>query len=46
MMVNLQSIKKYPYPSDFTGAIKFLVSEEAGFMTGQTMVVDGGIARV
>ncbi len=46
LMIGLQSIKKYPYPSDFTGAIKFLVSEEAGFMTGQTMVVDGGIARV
>ncbi|MCI8991940.1 MAG: SDR family oxidoreductase [Eubacterium sp.] len=46
LMKGLQSIKKYPYPTDFTGAIKFLVSEEAGFMTGQTMVVDGGIARV
>ena len=46
LMLGLQSIKKYPYPADFTGAVKFLVSEEAGFMTGQTMVVDGGIARV
>lgn len=46
LMLGLQPIKKYPYPSDFTGAIKFLISEEAGFMTGQTVVVDGGIARV
>lgn len=46
LMLGLQVIKKYPYPTEFTGAVKFLCSEEAGFMTGQTVVVDGGIARV
>ncbi len=45
LMYNLQAIPKYPYPADFVGAIKFLVSEEAGFMTAQTMYVDGGLAR-
>jgi NAD(P)-dependent dehydrogenase (short-subunit alcohol dehydrogenase family) len=28
---------------DFTGAIVFLASDESRFMTGQTMVVDGGM---
>jgi len=30
-------------PSDVTGAARFLLSEEAGFITGQTLVIDGGI---
>lgn len=46
LMLGLQCIKKYPYPKEFVGAVKFLASEESGFMTGQTMIVDGGIARV
>lgn len=46
LMYGLQAIKKNPYPSDFVGAIKFLVSDAASFMTAQTLVVDGGLARV
>jgi 3-oxoacyl-[acyl-carrier protein] reductase len=30
-------------PSDIVGAIRFLVSPQAGFITGQTLVVDGGL---
>jgi 3-oxoacyl-[acyl-carrier protein] reductase len=30
-------------PEDVTGLIRFLCSEEANFITGQVMVVDGGI---
>lgn len=29
--------------SDMVGAIRFLISENAGFITGQTLVVDGGL---
>ncbi len=29
--------------ADVTGAIKFLISDEARFITGQTVVIDGGI---
>jgi 3-oxoacyl-[acyl-carrier protein] reductase len=29
-------------PSDIAGAVSFLASEEAGFINGQRIVVDGG----
>jgi 3-oxoacyl-[acyl-carrier protein] reductase len=29
---------------DVAGAVKFLLSQEAGFITGQTIVVDGGLS--
>jgi NAD(P)-dependent dehydrogenase (short-subunit alcohol dehydrogenase family) len=29
-------------PADVAGAVTFLASEDAGFMTGSEMVVDGG----
>ena len=36
--------KRHETPDDLTGAIVFLASCESDFMTGQTMVVDGGAA--
>ena len=32
------------YPQDLAGAVRFLASAEAGFITGQALVVDGGVA--
>jgi NAD(P)-dependent dehydrogenase (short-subunit alcohol dehydrogenase family) len=32
-------------PEDLTGAMSFLVSDDASYITGQTLVVDGGTAR-
>jgi NAD(P)-dependent dehydrogenase (short-subunit alcohol dehydrogenase family) len=29
-------------PADIVGAVRFLAGPGAGFMTGQTLVVDGG----
>jgi NAD(P)-dependent dehydrogenase (short-subunit alcohol dehydrogenase family) len=32
-------------PEDLTGPMAFLLSDEAAFMTGQTLLVDGGGSR-
>ena len=42
----LQAIKRAQEPSDLTGAASFLTSDDASFITGQTLVVDGGWVRV
>jgi NAD(P)-dependent dehydrogenase (short-subunit alcohol dehydrogenase family) len=41
-----QVIKRSAEPSDIVGTLSFLASEESAFMTGQTLVVDGGWWRV
>ncbi len=33
-------------PEEVAKAVKFLVSDEAGYITGQTLVIDGGLAIV
>jgi NAD(P)-dependent dehydrogenase (short-subunit alcohol dehydrogenase family) len=45
MVVEHQSVKRNGLPEDLTGAISFLASDEAGFITGQTLVIDGGMVR-
>ncbi len=42
MMNRTFSIKRPGQPSEMAAAILYMVSDEAGFMTGQTLVVDGG----
>ena len=42
----MQAIKRTQVPNDLAGVMAFLCSEEAGFITGQTLVVDGGLVRV
>jgi NAD(P)-dependent dehydrogenase (short-subunit alcohol dehydrogenase family) len=37
-----QAIKRTATPADIVGAVAFLISDEAAFMTGQTLSVDGG----
>jgi NAD(P)-dependent dehydrogenase (short-subunit alcohol dehydrogenase family) len=39
---NARAIKRDQMPDDLVGATCFLASDEAGFITGQTLVVDGG----
>jgi NAD(P)-dependent dehydrogenase (short-subunit alcohol dehydrogenase family) len=41
-----QAIKRMEEPEDVTGAILFLTSDDAAFITGQALVVDGGQYRV
>lgn len=40
--VDRGSIKRASQPEDIVGAALFLASPDAGYVTGQTMVVDGG----
>jgi 3-oxoacyl-[acyl-carrier protein] reductase len=37
-----QSIQRRGHAGDIAGTILFLISENAGFITGQTINVDGG----
>ena len=41
-----QAIKRLAEPEDIAGPIAFLASEEAGFITGQALVVDGGLYKI
>src|SRR5882672_2805441 len=41
-----QAIKRMGEPEDVTGAVLFLTSDDAAFITGQTIVVDGGQYRI
>lgn len=41
----MQAIKRTEVPDDLVGAVSFLTSEDSSFITGQTMMVDGGLVR-
>ncbi|MGL6044626.1 MAG: SDR family NAD(P)-dependent oxidoreductase [Sandaracinobacteroides sp.] len=45
-LVRAQSIPRLAMPSDILGTVAFLASDEAAFLTGQTLVVDGGHAKL
>ncbi|MGA7788298.1 MAG: SDR family NAD(P)-dependent oxidoreductase [Xanthobacteraceae bacterium] len=44
-VATLQAIKRPEVPDDLVGALSFLTSDDAAFMTGQTLNVDGGRVR-
>lgn len=46
MVTAMQSIKRETQPEDLAAAVSFLVSDDAAFMTGQTIFCDGGLTRV
>jgi 3-oxoacyl-[acyl-carrier protein] reductase len=41
-----QALKRFEEPGDLTGAVLFLASDEARFITGQSLVVDGGFTNL
>jgi NAD(P)-dependent dehydrogenase (short-subunit alcohol dehydrogenase family) len=41
-----QAIPRPALPEDLVGALSFLTSDDAAFITGQTLYVDGGYVRV
>jgi NAD(P)-dependent dehydrogenase (short-subunit alcohol dehydrogenase family) len=42
---SMQAIKRPEVPADLVGTISFLTSDDAAFITGQTINVDGGRVR-
>jgi NAD(P)-dependent dehydrogenase (short-subunit alcohol dehydrogenase family) len=45
VVANMQSIKRVGLVSDLVGTLSFLTSDDAAFVTGQTIFVDGGLVR-
>ncbi|MGH8667633.1 MAG: SDR family NAD(P)-dependent oxidoreductase [Burkholderiales bacterium] len=41
-----RAIQRDEQPEDLVGTVSFLASEDAAFLTGQTLVVDGGSAMI
>jgi len=39
----MQLIKRPPLPEDITGMVVYLVSDESSMLTGQTILIDGGM---
>lgn len=44
-VANAQSIKRVGMPEDILGAVLFLSGDESAFITGQTLLVDGGLNK-
>jgi NAD(P)-dependent dehydrogenase (short-subunit alcohol dehydrogenase family) len=44
-VATMQAIKRVEVPDDLVGAVSFLTSDDAAFITGQTLNVDGGRVR-
>jgi NAD(P)-dependent dehydrogenase (short-subunit alcohol dehydrogenase family) len=44
-LADAQAIKRNGVPEDLTGGLAFIVSDEGGWMTGQTLLIDGGMCR-
>ena len=44
-VVDMLPIKRHGEPSDFAGAVAFLASEDASYITGHTLGVTGGFLR-
>lgn len=45
-IVGLQCIPRRQVPEDLTGTMAFLLSEASGFVTGQSLTVDGGATHL
>jgi NAD(P)-dependent dehydrogenase (short-subunit alcohol dehydrogenase family) len=41
-IMQARSLKRDAFPDDVEGAVVFLASDDSAFMSGQTLIVDGG----
>jgi len=41
--IDMRSVPREATPQDLTGVVSFLASEASGFVTGQSLIVDGGL---
>ena len=46
MVADMQAIKRIGTATDIVGTVCFLSSDDCAFLTGQTLVADGGLMRV
>jgi len=46
VIANMQAIKRVETVDDLVGVVSFLASDDARFVTGQTLFVNGGLVRV
>ena len=44
MMIELTPIKRWGLPEEIGNVVAFLLSEDASFMTGTDVCVDGGVS--
>jgi len=42
-IIDAQSVKRLLEPEDMVGAVRYLASDDAAMVTGQTIIVDGGV---
>lgn len=42
-LIAMRSIKRTQIPDDLSGCVSFLMSEDSEFMTGQSLIIDGGV---
>jgi len=45
-VVAMQAIKRPGHADDIVGTVAFLTTDDAAFVTGQTIMADGGLARI
>ena len=46
MAINTRALPRDGWPGDIVGAVAFLASDEAAFISGQILAVDGGLSAV
>jgi meso-butanediol dehydrogenase/(S,S)-butanediol dehydrogenase/diacetyl reductase len=43
LAANMIEMKRYSYPEDVLGTAAFLASSDSDYMTGQLLMIDGGM---